>query len=472
MATLAERCRRLLARCVARARRHEPGEEDSIIVVPLESVIGHNGATIRGADPLEVVTPAQQWAYAAEFPLADVTQTLNGALVATVEGQLLEGSVGAVCLDGGGRLLAEAFFSNKAGQESLRIVLPKGDDLRSLVLRNVSSDAPSRIVIHRVTLGRACESKPKDHELIVNAESLRYFKQWSGVTPAGFWADWLGVRTRSDVWEFQPDFAAAYSVERFENPGIPADDDNILNWIPMLDAVVASGDTFVMVALGAGWGRWPASGAFAAMQTGRHYQLVAVEAEPTHYGWMVRHFEENGLDPERYTFIRAAIAAAEGECWFRVGNSAAWYGQSIASDAVDASTTSKTVMWSEVSVGEERFQRVRCVDLRSVARDLPIIDYLHMDIQGAEAEVLCAHPDILRNRVRMVNIGTHSPEIEDTLRKLYSGLGWRSVYDVPLKATLMVRLGDAEAKRIEFGDGVQVWINPMLFRSAAPEHSP
>jgi hypothetical protein len=90
------------------------------------------------------------------------------------------------------------------------------------------------------------------------------------------------------------------------------------------------------------------------------------------------------------------------------------------------------------------------------------LDYLHMDIQGAELDVLSYRPDHLIREVRLVNIGTHSIEIEAGLRKLFRGLGWECLYDVKIASKHTVRVGDAVAREVEFGDRVQVWRNPRL----------
>jgi FkbM family methyltransferase len=221
-------------------------------------------------------------------------------------------------------------------------------------------------------------------------------------------------------------------------------------------------------ALGAGWGRWLSAGAFAARQLGRDYRLFGVEAEPTHFNWMLRHLAENGLVRGRYTVIRAAASDREGACWFRIGNAANWYGQSIVPDAeVGPELNADAQLWSDVTIGDASLQRVHSVDLRAVVRDLPVVDYMHMDIQGAEADFLEAYPDILRHRVRAVNIGTHSSEVEERLRALFFRLRWRCVYDVRLSKA-MVKVGSGDAKRIEFGDGVQVWTNPRLLPAGSP----
>jgi hypothetical protein len=64
--------------------------------------------------------------------------------------------------------------------------------------------------------------------------------------------------------------------------------------------------------------------------------------------------------------------------------------------------------------------------------------------------------------VRLVNIGTHSVEIEVGLRKLFRRLAWACLYDVSLGLTYAIRVGDTVVPAVKFGAGVQVWRNPQL----------
>jgi FkbM family methyltransferase len=224
----------------------------------------------------------------------------------------------------------------------------------------------------------------------------------------------------------------------------------------LLEAVAEARGEFTMAALGAGWGRWLVAAAFAARQIeSLRIRLIGVEAEPTHFQWMLEHFRDNQIDPKDHDLIEAAVSGTSGEAWFYVGKPDSWYGQSIIpSDAVTAGSDSP-----EIDHNGERARRVRTVDLRDVTAAYRRIDYLHMDVQGAELDFLSSHPGILDEKVRRVLIGTHSHAIEQGLRELFSGLGWQCQYDFPLDGR--VRVDDVD---LTLGDGVQVWINPALAR--------
>jgi len=233
--------------------------------------------------------------------------------------------------------------------------------------------------------------------------------------------------------------------------------------VPLLEAVNAAGRTFVMIALGAGWGRWLSAGAFASEQTGREYRLVGVEAEPQHFEWMERHFRDNNLKREWSRLIHAAASDRSGTSWFRVGNAAAWYGQSIMpDDEVAQAGTDEAQVASEIEHLGTRLRRIRAVDMEEIIGDLELVDYIHLDIQGSELDVLSARPDLLQSRVKMINIGTHSERIERRLRQYFGALGWTCRYDVPLTTKVLIRCGEESPREVEFGDGVQVWQNVAL----------
>ena len=115
-------------------------------------------------------------------------------------------------------------------------------------------------------------------ELVIEPRLFQSFRRWSGRVASGYWANWLGVLTRADVWAFSDKLMAIYSKERYEAPGYPTEDESVLDWVPLLEAVLAAGSSFVMVALGAGWGRWLSAGALAAKKLDKAYALVGVEA--------------------------------------------------------------------------------------------------------------------------------------------------------------------------------------------------
>lgn len=103
---------------------------------------------------------------------------------------------------------------------------------------------------------------------------------------------------------------------------------------------------------------------------------------------------------------------------------------------------------------------VRGITLNTILRDLPRVDLVDLDLQGAELDVLGASVERLDAQVKRVHIGTHGADIEDGLRALFGAHGWWLVNDYPCHSRSSTPYGE-----IEFQDGVQTWVNP---RTLAP----
>jgi hypothetical protein len=115
--------------------------------------------------------------------------------------------------------------------------------------------------------------------------------------------------------------------------------EDYFEWITLVEAAVEARDHFTMIELGAGWGRWLLNGAFAVRQTSDvPVTLVGVESEPRHFAWMRQHLADNGIEPEEQKLVSAAVAGEDGCVWFRVGDAAHWYGQSIADGELPSRT--------------------------------------------------------------------------------------------------------------------------------------
>jgi FkbM family methyltransferase len=414
----------------------------------LQRPIIHNASPYTLGDSLEVVTPPQQWAYAAEFPLNREALPHAGQLHVTLVIRVLEGTIGIGTALADGTGFYQEKHAAEGGSKTVELVTAPGEHAGSIILRNVSSAGCSRAQVELlaavpIQADEAVGVNPESSEVVIDSSALEGFRPWSGMVPAGYWGDWTGILTRADVWAFSPEDRRHFDQEHAgPDVGIFGSDEHVLEWAPLAQAVSGSGQVFRMAALGAGWGRWLAAGGALARQIGKDYHLLGVEAEPQHFAWMQRHMAENGFDASRYTLLEAAAAARPGFVWFAVGNPQAWYGQSIRVD------------------GEgQNVRRVHAVTIEGILVRCSPLDYLHMDIQGGELDFLSYCPELLDDQVQMVNVGTHSVEIEAGLRRLFRRLGWTNLYDIELGTNRRVRVKDL-VKKVEFGDGVQVWLNP------------
>jgi FkbM family methyltransferase len=256
------------------------------------------------------------------------------------------------------------------------------------------------------------------------------FARWSGLVEAGVEVDFLGTRCQTKYFAMLPSRQRA----REEATEYPAFDEEYFEWIDLLESVMGAKERFTMMELGAGWGRWTARGAAAARQRGIGCSLVAVEAEPTHFAWMVENLRDNGVRLEDCSLLRAAVTGADGSVGFHVGDAASSYGQCIGGPVAVASKSLATLLENH-----------------------DLVDLIDMDVQGAELEILAAGVAPLQKKVRRVHVETHSRRLHREIQELFTRLGWHRHF------LFEGNTGDQTPwGRVNFQAGVQSWLNPAL----------
>jgi FkbM family methyltransferase len=288
------------------------------------------------------------------------------------------------------------------------------------------------------------------------------FEPWSGEVGPGWDVNFLGVRTRE---EFTAGMNAIVSSESgWVNTDYPHFDEEYFEWVDVLEAAAAAAETFTMIELGAGWGRWLCNAAGAIRQHDRlPLHLVGVEAEPTHFRWMLQHFRDNDVDATSLTLIQAAVAGDECRVRFHVGDPSAWYGQAIELNEPTPDRRFlrlrrlKALLERQPARDERTIVDVRAVTLPTILHGLRDVDLIDLDVQGVEADVLESAGDVLSRSVRRIHVGTHSTENEERLRALFGRLGWEKLNDYACGTEAETAWGV-----ISFQDGVQTWQNPWL----------
>jgi FkbM family methyltransferase len=276
------------------------------------------------------------------------------------------------------------------------------------------------------------------------------FRPWVGAVEPGWDVNFLGVRTRVAFFSLYEQLGD-FSQRRWVKVPHPIPNEDYLEWIALLEAVVAAEGSFTMIELGAGWGRWIVNGIAALKAHGElPHHVVGVEAEPTHFMWMKQHLADNDVDPRHATLIEAAVARTDGSVWFHVGDAADWYGQAI------AGANEAPVAGTRVGPIDGRaVQPVRAVSVETVLQGFEHVDLVDVDIQGAEADALEPAGDVLDERVKRVFVATHDRANEERLRALFLELGWTCLFDFPGGGPAETPWG-----RMLFEDGVQLWLNP------------
>ncbi len=255
--------------------------------------------------------------------------------------------------------------------------------------------------------------------------------------------DFIGTRTNAAFRRGWSQHATAMGVAI--QPPLPPANEHYFDWVATLTAVDRCRGTFRMAELGAGWAPWLTRAALAARQRPaiRALELVAVEAEAVHYQWVKQHLEDNGVGGAAIHALHGAIAPRAGTIRFpKVNNPDEDYG---------ASTRAARVGTDYVEVQAYTLEQV-------LQRFTGPVDLVHVDVQGAEYEVLPLAMPLLRSRVKSIMIGTHiSLELHRQIARAFLHEGWREVFNFDRGALCRTEFGD-----VQFGDGFLLFDNPDL----------
>ena len=261
--------------------------------------------------------------------------------------------------------------------------------------------------------------------------------------PRGWWNDFLGVRTRCD---YLPRSAPAKSATVERPPGcVGGPMHDLAEWVGTLKSAMEARGSLVAVELGAGWAPWLVACGVLARRLGiEDVCLMGVEGSLTHLEFARQHFADNGLDVDAHRLMHAVVGAHEGVARFpRLAASVENYG----AHADFAAGAPHGVDMEEIP----------CVSIGALLGEIPKVDILHCDIQGAETAALYAAKERLTARVRRVVVGTHSRRIDADLLDLFSGMAWVLEHETPCAVTQRAT-GDLLLTK----DGVQVWRNESI----------
>jgi len=252
-------------------------------------------------------------------------------------------------------------------------------------------------------------SRVEPHHPII----AQFFQQYVAPVEREWMTDWLGVRTNflhecsvRQLYPYVP-FVISRRIQCLAHCSLlenrlpvaagelPPLDDEYPQWIDMLASVVRTPASahYVVVELGARIGTWGVR-ALAARRAvhgeAARATFVAVESYPKYVSWMRPHLEANEV-------------------------------------------TAQTVVL-DANAGRRRAATLRLADIFREAK-IDHIDYLDLDIQGAEEAVLrdnMALRALLHENVTHIHIGTHSAAIHVTLRTFFTAkMNWRMVLDLP-----------------------------------------
>lgn len=286
-------------------------------------------------------------------------------------------------------------------------------------------------ILHQIMLGL----RPRGEALKVDP----MFLASEPMARAGSFTDRFGVHTRVS---FLPDDYHQYAGKIGSADGtvdMPMHEKAEL--AALLRSVTAATGQFAAAELGAGWGPWVVLGGHLARERGLPVTLMAVEGSSDHAAFIHTHMADNGFDPADHHVLHAIAGSLDGVAHFpRLQNPSKEWG-AAASYAPD---------------GTEAMEEVASFSLPTLLGRMPTLDFLHCDVQGAEADLAESGIAALNDRVRRVCIGTHGRAIEERLHLLFAGHNWTLEADQPCCINQQGR------QVVLAADGVQVWRNSAL----------
>jgi len=268
------------------------------------------------------------------------------------------------------------------------------------------------------------------------------------------YVDGFGVKTLFDCVPFaSPD---ALNLVRLRHP-IPDDGFHAegIEYVALLDAIerFANNGSFVAVEAGAGWGPWLAMAGVVCRSRGvGHIRLIGLEASPERFALMRRHLDFNQLDQQH----GVTVSLFEGAAWSHDGvihfpeSAVEDMGAAASTDSTDTDYRGQAVATREVP----------CTRLPTLVGDDRKVDFLHIDVQGAEGVLINSHLDWLNQHTRSMMIATHSRPLEGEIMVLLNDNGWLLQREKPCRFAAGGTIADWCGATVV--DGSQYWINGKL----------
>lgn len=255
--------------------------------------------------------------------------------------------------------------------------------------------------------------------------------------------NFVGVKIRP---EFFPNILADL-VGTVESAPIPANwHADIAEWASCLRAVDLSGDRFSMLELGCGWGCWMNNLGVAAKSAGKKIKLYGIEADSEHLRYAHSSLSDNGITDKEFVVSQGIAGKAGSVALFpSIESGINWGGTAI---------FNPNEQLLNEAVGSGKYVHMPVVDIEALIKDETRLDFMHVDIQGAELGLLTEIYDLLCEKVRYIFIGTHSKQIEGGLFELFmTNNTWKLEMERPAIFELI------DGRPVVKVDGVQAWRN-------------
>ena len=272
--------------------------------------------------------------------------------------------------------------------------------------------------------------------------------------------DWLGIRTNASYHSW-----LNISDKGMVNAELPIPDDMVhaetIEYVALVTSINNAcnrhQNSFTAVELGASYAPWAiAAGVLADRKGFKEINLLAVEASSSMSPKISEHAKLNGLlegdNIVKLNVVQGAIACNDGVVFFPKVNVSGDNGGQI-------STVSKVKDYRGLDLDHEE---VAAYKLDTLLASYQKVDFLHMDVQGAELELLknTEFLQTLDQKVSLFFLATQSRLIEGVALEALGSLGWNLLRERPTIFRQNINTKDVNGWTLR--DGGQIWINPKL----------
>jgi FkbM family methyltransferase len=277
------------------------------------------------------------------------------------------------------------------------------------------------------------------------------------VAPAGTLVDWLGCRTMlsNHSWLPVPDEGWIVVAD------LPVPDDSVhaetIEYVALLTSIeraAGKDGTYVMYELGSSYAPWSVAAGVVARRAGfERIELLAVEASAATIPRIHEHVALNGLDeaPDvTFRVVNAAVSTSTRKVYFPKIDTAA-------DNGAQATRRRRRVDYRGLAVA---YEAVEATTLDKLTAGCERVDFVHLDLQGAEEALLQDH-DFLKTATATVScmmLATQSRLIEGLALRALTERGWRLMRERPTMFQANDRTRDVNGWTTR--DGAQIWLNP------------
>lgn len=269
------------------------------------------------------------------------------------------------------------------------------------------------------------------------------------------YVDIFGRKTSQDVIPSVIKLDKLFALNRL----LPIPDDGhaaeAMEYLALADAVSNSKkESFSFIELGAGWGPWTSLAYHMCQKKNISFvNLVAVEATPGKISKLKKHMIDNNLFEGNnigYDLkIISGVVSAKGGCktFFPSDPENMGAGMIIDGKSLDPNNLSGKLVEVDVIALEDIL-------------DGRVFDFLHIDIQGHEFDLLRDALEIFKRQTRAFFIGTHTRLIEGEIIELLYKNNFKLQWEKPCRMKLNEDSNSIIGRTTH--DGGQYWINNNL----------